>query len=270
MKKALLLFAALLVAGCGEKSSSEGSESASEDPTGSRKVAKSSARTARPAPSKPRIAESSSKEPSNTPNSLSDADVERLLKEAVDRDSIEERDDLYYLPNESEPYSGWVKEMWDSGQVQILGQFKDGKAADGPFTAWHENGQKGSEGTIKDGKFDGLAVEWHENGQKKWETTLKDGKPDDLKTWWDENGQKEQESTYKDGKLNGLRTRWHENGHKWQESTFKDDEEHGLRMEWHGNGQKMTEATYKDGRKVSAKYWTSEGEEVETWHEARK
>ncbi len=32
MKKALLLFAALLVAGCGEKSSSEGSESASENP----------------------------------------------------------------------------------------------------------------------------------------------------------------------------------------------------------------------------------------------
>ncbi len=32
MKKALLLFAALLVAGCGEKSSSEGSESASKNP----------------------------------------------------------------------------------------------------------------------------------------------------------------------------------------------------------------------------------------------
>ena len=33
MKKLVLLFAALLVAGCGEKSSSEGSESASEKPT---------------------------------------------------------------------------------------------------------------------------------------------------------------------------------------------------------------------------------------------
>ena len=33
MKKALLLFAALLVAGCGEKSSSEGSESVGEKPT---------------------------------------------------------------------------------------------------------------------------------------------------------------------------------------------------------------------------------------------
>ena len=39
MKKALLLFAALLVAGCGEKSSSEGSESASEKPTASNESA---------------------------------------------------------------------------------------------------------------------------------------------------------------------------------------------------------------------------------------
>ncbi len=35
MKIFVLLFAALLVAGCGEKSSSEGSESASEKPTAS-------------------------------------------------------------------------------------------------------------------------------------------------------------------------------------------------------------------------------------------
>ena len=33
MKKLVLLFAALLVAGCGEKSSSEGSESVGEKPT---------------------------------------------------------------------------------------------------------------------------------------------------------------------------------------------------------------------------------------------
>ena len=43
MKKALLLFAALLVVGCGEKSASEGSESASES-------AEPSADTAKPPP----------------------------------------------------------------------------------------------------------------------------------------------------------------------------------------------------------------------------
>ena len=85
MKKLVLLFAALLVAGCGEKSSD------------------------------------------SVTLPLSDADVERLLKEAVDGDSLQERNGLVYQSNESEPFSGWAKWMYDSGQVESLGRFKDGK-----------------------------------------------------------------------------------------------------------------------------------------------
>ena len=103
MKKLVLLFAALLVAGCGEKSSSEGSESASEKPTG-----EPSADTAKPPPAEPPVTESPSEEASETQNSLSDAAVERLLKEAVEGESLEERDGRFYQTNESEPYSGWV------------------------------------------------------------------------------------------------------------------------------------------------------------------
>ena len=179
MRKLVLLFAALLVVGCGEKSSD------------------------------------------SVTLPLSDANVERLLKEAVEEDSLQYRDGLYYQPNESEPYNGWVKSMYDSGQVKGLGQFKDGNQV-GLFTVWRENGQKEGERTFKDGKRDGLTTTWHENGQK----------------WV--------EVTYKDGKLNGRATAWHE------------------------NGQKMKEGTYKDGEEVSAKYWNSKGEEVETAEEAGK
>ena len=75
MKKLLLLFAALLVAGCGEKSSSEGSKSVREKPAASSESAESSSDTAKRAPAEPPVAESPSEEPSDTPNSLSDADV---------------------------------------------------------------------------------------------------------------------------------------------------------------------------------------------------
>ena len=187
MKKLVLLFAALLVAGCGEKSSSEGSESVSENPTPSNESAKPSGDTAKPIPAEP-----PSEEPSGTQESLSDTDVERLLKKAVARKSLEER-----VYQNSEPYSGWVKEMYDSGQVKALGRAKDGRW-DGPHREWHENGQKAEEGTYKDAKLHGFAAAWHKTGQK------------------------------------------------------------------------MAEATWKEGKRISAKYWNSKGEEVETADEAKK
>ncbi len=60
-----------------------------------------------------------------------------------------------------------------------------------PFTgvmvAKHENGQKSLEGTVKDGKLEGLATSWHENGKKKAEATFMDGKVVS-ETKWDEEG----------------------------------------------------------------------------------
>ncbi len=89
MKMFFLLFAALLVAGCGEKS-------------------------------------------------LSDSAIEKALEEAVEYDSLQERNDLYYQVNKSEPYSGWVKRVFDSGQAVELSQFKRGKR-NGLAMFWHKN-----------------------------------------------------------------------------------------------------------------------------------
>ena len=111
----------------------------------------------------------------------------RLVKEAVDLYLIEERDDLYYQTNESKPYSGWAKVMYDSGQTARLQRFKDGKL-DGLHTLWHENGQKRTEGTYKNGKKVGLQTYWHENGQKWAELTLRDGQVISEK-WWNSKGE---------------------------------------------------------------------------------
>ena len=166
MRNLILLFAALLVVGCGEKSSSEGSDSAAES-------AEPSADAVKPVPT-----ESPGKEPS--PSSLSDADIERLLKEAVDSESLPKRDGLIY--HDDKPYSGWGKEMHDSGQASRLAEIKDGKP-DGLMIDWHENGQKMTEGTNKDGEQDGLWTGWHENGQKAAEATFKDGEEVSGKYW---------------------------------------------------------------------------------------
>lgn len=153
----------------------------SENPTAPSESAEPSGDTAKPPPAEPPVAESPSEEPSVT-LPLSDADVERLLKEAVEFDSLQERGDLRHQVNESEPFSGWAKKMWDSGQVEVLVQFKDGKY-DGRATLWHENGKKSLEATFKDGEPVGLATAWHENGQKKSETTYKDGESVSQRSW---------------------------------------------------------------------------------------
>ena len=145
MRNLVLLFAALLVAGCGEKSA-----------------------------------------------------IEKALEEAVELNSLQERNDLYYQVNKSEPYSGWVKVLYDLGQARRLFQVKDGKP-DGPYTLWHENGRKQTEGIFKDGEPDGLYTGWFFNGQKKEEATFKDGEVDGPYMKWHDNGQKMAEGTYKDG-----------------------------------------------------------------------
>ena len=161
----LPLFAALLVTSCGEKSSSEGSDSAGASAEPSADAAQSSEE----APTLP----------------LSDGEVVRLLKEAVD-DAGQMREGpgfypLWYRTGESEPFSGWSKSMDDSGQVKSLRKFKDGKVE--IQMVWYKNGQKRSEASYKDGKPNGIAVGWHENGQTQRVSSYKNGKLVSRKVW---------------------------------------------------------------------------------------
>ena len=61
---------------------------------------------------------------------------------------------------------------------------------------------------------------------------------------------------------------WHENGQKAVEANYKDGKEEGLETQWHENGQKLAEQNWKDGEKISAKYWNSKGEPVDSKEEA--
>ena len=163
MRKLVLLFAALLVAGCGEKSSSEGSDSTGES-------------------AEPSVdATHESEKPLTLP--LSNADVERLVRKAVNHELIRSQDGLLYGPDAYPiPFSGWIKEMIPSGQVKILLQAKGGMP-EGLYTSWHENGQKETEGFFKDGESDGLCKAWHASGQKQAEVIWKDGELVSKKLW---------------------------------------------------------------------------------------
>ena len=108
----------------------------------------------------------------------------------------------------------------------------------------------------------------YDSGQAKGLARFNDGKLEGPYTTWRENGQKKGEGFYKDGKMEGLCIEWYASGQKRLERTFKDGKRDGPLTFWRESGQKAEEGIFKDGEKVSAKYWNSKSEEVETWEEA--
>jgi antitoxin component YwqK of YwqJK toxin-antitoxin module len=127
---------------------------------------------------------------------------ERIIAEAIPMSQLEKRgepdEELRYLPNKQTLYSGWAKDLYDSGQVQQVAQIKDGKRQ-GPYTEWYENGQKSWECTYKDDNLEGLSVEWYESGQKSSEFTYKGGKENGSCISWHEDGEVNGMPTFKDG-----------------------------------------------------------------------
>ena len=90
--------------------------------------------------------------------------------------SVQNRNGLFYLPNQQEPFTGdnLCKYSW-GGQYKSKGNILNGLPV-GKWTIWYQNGQIGSESNYKDGKPDGKWTRWHENGQKKSERNWKDNK----------------------------------------------------------------------------------------------
>jgi antitoxin component YwqK of YwqJK toxin-antitoxin module len=107
---------------------------------------------------------------------------------------IQIRNEIAYLPDENDPFTGKYVEYYST------------------------NGQKKSETSYKDGKQNGLFTSWYENGKMKSEANYSDGEVNGLFSWWYENGQKMSETDYIDGKANGVTIEWDENGQKKSET----------------------------------------------------
>jgi len=103
---------------------------------------------------------------------------------------IQIRNEITYLPDEKEPFTGKYEEYYSTnGQKKSETNYIDGKK-NGRFTSWYENGKKESEENYEEGKQDGLFTNWYESGQKKSETNYKNGNVDGLYSLWYENGPK--------------------------------------------------------------------------------
>ena len=106
--------------------------------------------------------------------------------EGVNEDELEPRGKfpnfIYFIKGSDTPYTGKSYGLYDNGQKEFEGNWKDGKL-DGLVVTWHENGKKESERNFKDGNEEGMQVAWHENGKKQAEANFKEGEPISGKFW---------------------------------------------------------------------------------------
>ena len=58
--------------------------------------------------------------------------LDYIIAEAIDEDKMQRRgkegEELFYSPNAQTPYAGWVKKLYENGQVKGLYILENGKA----------------------------------------------------------------------------------------------------------------------------------------------
>ena len=123
----------------------------------------------------------------------------------VETDKLVYRNGLYYEVNSTKPFTGSVVEYHDNGQLEMRGNYKDGKD-DGLWESYYENGQLEMRGNYKDGEPDGLREFHYDNGQLESRGNVKDGgfgfgQEDGLWEYFDEEGNLTETQEWKDGVL---------------------------------------------------------------------
>ena len=105
------------------------------------------------------------------------ATLDKIIAEAIVAEKLERRDKegekLIYAPNQQRPFTGWVKMVYDNGQIMSLARYRDGKL-NGSAGMWDEDGQKSSEWTYKDEKLTTI-VAWKPNGENCPDTNVVNG-----------------------------------------------------------------------------------------------
>jgi antitoxin component YwqK of YwqJK toxin-antitoxin module len=143
------------------------------------------------------------------------------------------------------------EETYKSGRIKILGKYEDGKLSEllEASAEFYANGQKKSEGWLKNGKKEGLWAFWFEEGQKESEGNYKDGNEEGQWISWFRNGEEESRGNYKNGKNEGLWSFWYNRGPKKSEGNYKDGNEEGQWISWFEDGSKEFEGNFKNGLK---------------------
>jgi antitoxin component YwqK of YwqJK toxin-antitoxin module len=156
----------------------------------------------------------------------------------VHRKNLERRADTWYLPGQSNGFTGLLLDTYEDGATK-------------------------SRSTLSNGLLHGLSQGWHTNGQQQIEEHFVAGTSHGLRTKWHPNGQKLSEVMIVNGKLDGMFRSWHENGQRAEEVELKDGQPDGLSRSYFPSGFLKSQVTLRKGTVVTKQFW-KDGENRET------
>lgn len=121
---------------------------------------------------------------------------------AAPRATTELRGDLpnpqLYKQGNSEPYTGWVKDLYPDGTLRLLEYYREGQL-EGLATKWYADGRRQCVGHYREGLLEGTAKTWHENGERQGESQLAAGKLHGELILWDSQGRETKREYYRHG-----------------------------------------------------------------------
>ncbi len=129
----------------------------------------------------------------------------------VPRLSLETRDGRFYRNGATVPFTGWVTDRYQSGEVKLRSAFELGRLHGESF-GWFTNGAPELREQFVRGLPDGTRVTWYANGQKRSEGSLIAGRQQGLYRQWLEDGTLAVEAQFEGGKPHGLSRAWHPDG----------------------------------------------------------
>ncbi len=102
----------------------------------------------------------------------------------IDFTKLQEMKEVFF--NNGQPFTGECFQNYPSGQKGMEGSFKDGKR-DGIWNWYYDDGSRKRETNYRWGKMHGLSIIWYKNGQKRSEIVYDMGQ-NVKQIRWDEEG----------------------------------------------------------------------------------
>ena len=110
--------------------------------------------------------------------------------------NIIKKNKLYYAEGETEPFSGYHEEYWESGVLKETGDYKDG-LKEGLWRCYFENGILFEVGLYKSGKVEGHWKLYFPDGQLSADLHFRDGKLDGYCEYFRADGSSEEIILYR-------------------------------------------------------------------------